>query len=464
MPGERILVVDDHASLREMLCFLLQGEGYAVESAGSGEEALRRYERQAPDLVITDINMPGMSGLELMRELRARAAQDERDVEVVVITAHDRRGIGAEAIGDGAADYLTKPFDNVELRVVVRQVLRVAALKAENARLRKAVQTQTELGNLSGTSAEMARVRDLIRRVKDARINCLLQGESGTGKEMVARAIHYQGTRQNGPFIAVNCGAIAPSLVESELFGYKKGAFTGALRDKVGLIKAADKGTLFLDEVNSLPLPAQVTLLRAIQERRVTPVGDTREVEVDVRILAASNADLQGEVEGGRFREDLYYRLCVVQIDLPPLRTRREDIRSLAEVFVQRFAEEYGRPVRLTREAIDDLEAWDYPGNVRELQNIIERAVALSQGNLLRSEDLPERMRKAPPRVSGAAAPIDWEGVNLDEILSRTEQEWLDRALKETDGNKTRAAQLLGISFRSFRYRLSRFNMDTDEG
>ncbi len=464
MSGERVLVVDDDLSLRQMLGILLRREGYDVEVAASAEEGLARLDRAPPALVITDINMPGMSGLELLREIKARAANNDLDVEVVVITAHDARGVGAEAIREGAADYLTKPFDNNELRVVARQVLRVSALRAENRRLRRELGRGADLGGLLGTSGAMDRVRDLVRRVKDARINCLIQGESGTGKEMVARTIHYSGSRSAGPFVAVNCGAIPESLLESELFGYKKGAFTGAARDKVGLIQAAHKGTLFLDEVNSLPQSAQVTLLRALQERRITPVGDVKEIEVDVRIVAASNADLQSLVEKGTFREDLFYRLNVVQIDLPALRNRAEDIPELARHFVTRYATEYDRRIVLSPEVLRALEAWHFPGNVRELQNVIERAVALATGSAVTLDDLPEKMRGrvAPAQVSESVA-FPPEGVDIDGILNQIEQQWLRAALEAADGNKTRAAQLLNITFRSMRYRLAKHGMGGDD-
>lgn len=464
MPGDRILVVDDDLSLRQMLSILLGREGYTVETAGSAEEALARLERTPPALVVTDINMPGKSGLDLLRDIKARAAHAEQDIEVVVITAHDGKGIGAEAIHEGAADYLTKPFDNNEIRSVVRQVLRVARLSAENARLRAELGVAHETNSLLGQSRAMDRVRELVRRVKDARINCLIQGESGSGKEMVARTVHYTGSRSGGPFIAVNCGAIPASLVESELFGYKKGAFTGANRDKMGLIQAAHRGTLFLDEVNSLPHSAQVTLLRAVQERKITPVGDVKEIEVDVRIVAASNADLQAEVEKGAFREDLFYRLNVVQIDLPALRNRREDIAPLARFFASRFAEEYQKPATLSPEALAALEVWDYPGNVRELQNIVERAVALSSGPSLLLEDLPDRVREAATATHATSAmTFPPDGVDIDDKLNQLERQWLLAALEAAGGNKTRAAQLLNITFRSFRYRLAKHGMGGDE-
>jgi two-component system response regulator PilR (NtrC family) len=312
----------------------------------------------------------------------------------------------------------------------------------------------------------MGEVYDLIRRVKDTRINCLVHGESGTGKEVVARAIHYSGVRAGEPFVAINCGAIPENLVESELFGHKKGSFTGAVRDKVGLLTAADRGTVFLDEVAALPLPAQVSLLRALQERRFTPVGEVREVGVDVRVIAASNVDLEDAVGRGQFREDLYYRLNVVQLTLPPLRDRREDIPELVRHFVRRFAAEYGKDLSgVAPDALEALVAWRYPGNVRELQNIVERAVALCTGRLIRVADLPDRMRAGVlPTPAAAVEAFPKGGMDLDRLLAETERVWLNAALKEAGGNKTKAARLLHMSFRSLRYRLAKYGMDDAEG
>ena len=314
----------------------------------------------------------------------------------------------------------------------------------------------------------MQAVYDLIHRVKETRINCLLLGESGTGKEVVARAIHFSGARADFSFVAINCGAIPENLVESELFGHKRGSFTGAVTDKVGLLEEAHKGTLFLDEVNSLPLSTQVKLLRAIQERRFLPVGGTREVSVDVRILAASNADLEDLVRQGEFREDLYYRLNVVQIRLPPLRDRSEDIGPLASRFIEEFSAEYNKAVGgITPDALDALRCWTYPGNVRELRNTIERAVALCPSALVGIDDLPERMRgfHKPLRTEEAVPLEDTEfppeGVNLDAKLAEVEKRWLLAALEAEQGNKTSAAKLLQMSFRSFRYRLAKYGLDS---
>ncbi len=464
---ERILVVDDDLSMRQFLRILLEREGYRVATAESAERALAEARAEWPALVLTDLNMPGRSGLELLREIKAEAAAARRDVEVVVVTAFGSTESAVQAMRDGAADYVTKPFNNAELLLVVRRALERRQLEQQVERLRTEVRSQYHLGNLVGASKAMQGVYDLVRRVKDTRINCLIEGESGSGKEMVARAIHYSGVRRDEPFVAVNCGAIPESLVESELFGHVKGSFTGAVRDKQGLLKAAHGGTIFLDEVVSLPLSAQVALLRAIQERRFTPVGAVREVEVDVRILAACNVRLEDAVANGSFREDLYYRLNVVRIPLPPLRERSDDIPELARHFLRRFAEEYGKPVTGFRpEAMEAMVRWHFPGNVRELQNTVERAVALCAGSLIGVEDLPERMRGAGPVAMPSADEQGFpaEGLNLDALLAGTERAWLLRALEAAGGNKTQAASLLQMSFRSYRYRLAKFGLDDGAG
>ena len=463
MPGESILIVDDDLSLREFLGILLARDGYSVQAVASGEAAMAAIETAWPDLVLTDLNMPGMSGLDLLRELKERAAREGTDVEVVMVTAYGTTASAVEAMKHGAADYVMKPFNNEELRLVVKRALDRRELEVENSRLKSELGGRYHFGNLVGSSAAMGVIYDLVRRVKDTRINTLLCGESGTGKEMVARAIHYSGVRGEQPFVAINCGAIPENLVESELFGHAKGAFTGAVRDKVGLMQAADKGTLFLDEVNSLPLAAQVKLLRAIQERRFTPVGTTRELSVDLRIIAATNSDLEDAVAEGSFRQDLYYRLNVVQLQLPPLRKRAEDLAELTRHFLRRFSEEYGKPVTgVAPDAMRLMRIYHWPGNVRELQNTIERAVALCHGTVVQSEDLPHRMREqGPPSTPEDATPaFPEEGVNLDAQLASFEKRWLVGALDAADGNKTHAARLLKMSFRSFRYRLAKYDLD----
>ncbi len=466
MAGERILIIDDERSLGELLTVLFTREGYVATHAESGEEGLERYAELRPDLVVTDLNMPGIDGIELLRRIKALAAVEGRDVPIILLTAHGSVATAVQAIREGAFDYVAKPFHNEELRQLVRRALAMRALEADNVRLRAALGERYQLGQIVGSSQRMQEVYALVRRVMRTRISCLITGESGTGKEILARSIHYGSDRAREPFVAVNCGAIPESLIESELFGYRKGAFTGAARDKQGVFEAAHGGTLLLDEVGEMPLAAQVKVLRALAERKVTPVGATGEVPVDVRILAATNRDLQADLASGRFREDLFYRLNVVQIDMPPLRERADDIGSLAAHFIERFAKEYGKPVRsATPEVLRLLRSYPFPGNVRELQNIIERAVALEAGALLTPSSLPERVQGlvgAPAPEPAEAEALD-SGIDLEARLAAVERDYLLRALTATGGNRTAAAKLLGITFRSIRYRLKQLGMDADE-
>jgi two-component system response regulator PilR (NtrC family) len=464
MAGERILVVDDEPSLREFLTILFSKEKYEVRAVASGERALDLLDGWRPDLVLTDLNMPGIDGLELLRQVKARAAGTGRDVPVILITAFGTINHAVAAMREGAFDYVAKPFHNDELRLLVAKALAMHRLEADNAHLRAALGQKHEIEGIVGTSPRMQAVFDLVQRVRGTRINCLVCGESGTGKEVLARAIHYGSERSTGPFVPVNCGAIPEALFESELFGYKKGAFTGALRDKPGFFQAADGGTLFLDEVGEMPLTAQVKVLRALAERKVTPIGGTAEIPVDVRIVAATNRELPAEVAAGRFREDLYYRLNVVQIDMPPLRERPEDLAALVHHFVARFGAEYGQRVTgVTPEALRLLRSYPFPGNVRELQNIIERAVALEPSALITPASLPERVHAGlGPVAADEADVVDFPagGVDLEAKLATVERRYIERALVATNGNRTQAARLLGVTFRSLRYRLLKFGMD----
>ncbi len=464
MPSFRLLVVDDEPSMRELLCILLEREGYRVQAFATAEEALEAFEQDPHDLVLTDMSLPVASGIDLLRNVKARAARSARDVPVIVITAYGTTESAVEAMKIGAFDYVMKPFSNDELKLLVRRALETRTLREENLALKQALQDRYHFGTLVGSSPAMAEVYGLVEQVKDTRISCLIVGESGTGKELVARAIHYSGARAGGPFVPVNCGAIPETLIESELFGYRKGAFTGALRDRVGLFEAATGGTLFLDEIGEMPLLTQVKVLRAIQERKVLPVGGTEEREVDVRILASTNKDLAHEVERGAFREDLYYRLNVVTIPVPALALRGDDVLELTRHFVIRYAKEYGKVVEgFTPEAARLLRQYTFPGNVRELQNVVERAVALSSGPRIGPEALPERVRVAtPPAGDDTAEVLPEEGIDLDARLQAAERHWLLRALEQAGGNRTRAAALLGLTFRSFRYRLQKHGLAVD--
>jgi len=473
-PGgaSHVLVVDDDLSMREFLGILLRREGYSVELVDSGEAALQAVAHAWPDLVLSDLNMPGIDGMELLRRLKTQAARESRDLEVVMVTAFGTAESAVEAMRRGAFDYVLKPFNNDDLRVTVRRALEKASLEAENARLKAEVRDELHFGCFIGSSPAMQRVYELIRRIKDTPINCLVLGESGTGKELVARSLHEAGVR-SGPFVAINCGAIPENLVESELFGHVRGAFTGADRERKGHIVQANGGTLFLDELNSLPQSAQVKLLRVLQDRRVLPVGASREVNVDVRIIAASNGDLAQLTRTGQFREDLYYRINVIQVSLPPLRERPGDVDELVRHFVKKYAREYGTSVdRASQPALQALRAWNWPGNVRELQNTIARAVVLAEGTELLLGDLPEMLRggfrSEAPTVRIQAVQLDAadtevippEGVDLDQLLADVERKWLVAALKSANGNKTRAARALRMSFRSFRYRLAKYDLD----
>jgi two-component system response regulator PilR (NtrC family) len=464
MEKQRILVVDDERSMRDFLSILLQRDGYEVEKAGTAELGLEAFERNPHDLVLTDLNLPGMDGLDLLKQIKTRAASSARDVPVIMITAYGTAATAVEAMKRGAFDYVMKPFNNDELKLLCRRALDMRALEEENLRLKTELRDRYHYGNLVGSSQAMQEVYALIERVKDTRINSLIIGESGTGKELVARAIHFSGVRRDQPFVAVNCGAIPENLIESELFGYKKGAFTGAQRDKIGFFAAADKGTIFLDEIGEMPLLTQVKVLRAIQEKKITSVGSTEERSVDVRILAATNKDLEAEVRDGNFREDLFYRLNVITLRVPPLRERRADIIELGRHFITRYAREYGKPIEgLTPETARLLQHYDFPGNVRELENLIERSVALAPADRITADLLPDKLR---PRSDFSLEESEDEfpdgGIELDERIRSYEFTWLTRALDEAGGNKTKAAELLGMSFRSFRYRLQKHGISTD--
>ncbi|HSN29123.1 MAG TPA: sigma-54 dependent transcriptional regulator [Kofleriaceae bacterium] len=457
-----ILVVDDEQSMREFLAICLRRAGHKVTTTQNATEALTQLKQKPFDVVVTDLRMPGeLDGLGILGAIKSgtvRAADGVLDPEVILVTAYASADSAIAAMKQGAYDYLTKPFQVDEINAVINRALEKKSLVEENLALRERVAGRARLANLLGKSRSMQKVFELISKIHSARTSVLITGESGTGKELVARALHTEGARAKMPFVAVNCGAIPEELMESELFGHKKGAFTGAIADKPGLFQEASGGTLFLDEIGELSLGLQVKLLRALQERKVKPVGATEEAEIDVRVVAATNRDLETEVARGAFRADLYYRLNVIEVRLPPLRQRREDIPLLAEHFLRRFATEHGRDLRFSPEALRQLERYDFPGNVRELENIIERAVALAPNNTIGPEDLPdERVTKPGVELPAQFPP---EGVDLERLVSDYEREWVTRALEEAGGIRKRAAALLGVSFRSLRYRLEKLGID----
>jgi two-component system response regulator PilR (NtrC family) len=450
-----ILVVDDEQSMQEFLEILLQREGHDVTSCGSAREALVALEHNDFDLLLTDIQMPGMSGLELLDQARRLAP----DTLVILITAFGSTESAVEAMKNGAYDYLTKPCSVDEIRLVVEKALEKQDLSAENRKLRRQLQEQTSLPTLMGKSPGMEAVFRLVNQVAPTKTNVLISGESGTGKELVARAIHALSERKKGPFVTVNCGAIPENLLESELFGHVKGSFTGAVSNKLGLFEVADGGSLFLDEIGEMPLSLQVKVLRAIQDRTFKRVGGTSDVRVDVRIICATNRVLEDEVAAGRFREDLFYRLNVIEVRLPPLRERGGDIPQLVHFFLRKYSAELNKDVgEISPEALSALERYHFPGNVRELENVIERAVTLATSRELARECLPETVLNRP--VSAPRGRIPQEGLSLDAHLAQYESGLLREAFEAAGGVKKKAASLLGISFRSFRYRLEKLNLE----
>jgi len=418
----RILVCDDEASLREMLQILLRREGYRVDVVDGVHAAREQLGSADPyDVVITDLVMPDGTGMEVLDAVRARSV----DTQTLMVTAFATTEQAVEAMRKGAYDYVQKPFRNHELLATLEKALEKRAIVAENQTLRAEVKARWTQGQLIGKSAAMDRLRDLIKRVANATSSVLITGESGTGKEMVARALHFQSPRAERPFVVLNCGAIPENLIESELFGHVKGAFTGATAAREGLFQAAHGGTLFLDEVGELPPPLQVKLLRVLQDRKVRPVGGTAEVDVDVRVVAATNRDVESEVEAGTFREDLFYRLNVIRIEAPPLRDRPEDIPVLAEYFLQKHSALQGRRLEFSPEAMRWLAQQPYAGNVRELENIVERGVTLAPSNTVNREDLGDTH---PSKKAVSLTQIPEGRFDLDEYLTQVEKELLFRS------------------------------------
>ncbi|HTN51563.1 MAG TPA: sigma-54 dependent transcriptional regulator [Anaeromyxobacter sp.] len=452
-----LLVVDDEPSMREFLDILLRKEGHEVSAAADAGAALARIAQGDLDLVITDLRLGRESGIDVLKAVKEQSPA----TEVVIVTAFATTENAIQAMKLGAYDYVLKPFKVEELRLVVQKALEHRALVAENRvlRLKAGVPRQEEL---IGRSPAIEEVRQMVEKVAPARTTVLVTGESGTGKEVVARAIHRRGGRQDQPFVAINCGAIPEGLIESELFGHEKGSFTGASEARAGLFEVAGSGTLFLDEVGDLPPPVQVKLLRALQERRIRRVGGSRDLPVAARIVAATNRDLAVEVQAGRFREDLYYRLNVIQLRMPALRERREDLPAFLDHLLARFAAELGKPrPRVSPEAERILLAHDWPGNVRELANVVERAVTLASGEVIDVPVLPPNLRGRSAEPAGTLA-LPEAGLDLQAHLDAIERAILEQALARTGGVKTEAARLLSLTFRSLRYRLAKYGIGGD--
>src|SRR5881409_2299268 len=444
MPDTRVLVVDDERSMRELLAIMLKQAGHEVTVADGGEAAIQALKSDTFDLVITDLRMRRVDGLAVLRA----AKEHSPPTVVLVVTAFASTETAVEAMKLGAYDYLTKPFKLDEIKLTIANALERKRLQDENQALKRQLRRERGFESFIGKSRQMLDIFDTIRKAAESDSTVLVTGESGTGKELVARAFHDESPRRNGPFVSVNCGAIPETLMESELFGHVKGAFTGAVAETIGLFSAAAGGTLFLDEITEVPSSVQVKLLRAIQEREIRRVGDTRDIKVDVRLIAASNRELDKAVADGALREDLFYRLNVIPVHLPPLRDRREDIPLLVAHFVKKLAREVGRPVRgATPEAVAVLEQYHWPGNIRELENVVERAMVLGASELIDLEALPATVRQ-PRSRDETPVELPADGIDLEATLDRIERRYMQLALDRVGGVQTRAAELLRVSFR----------------
>ncbi len=449
MKKASILLIDDDDSLRRVMEFSLTEAGHKVRTAASGEEGLRLLEKDSFDAVITDITMPGMSGMEVLAQVRRR----DTHIPVIVITAYGTIESAVEAMKRGAFDYITKPVSRDELRLTLEKAVRMRRLEKENVELRAEVTDRYRFESIIGSSEKMKEVLDLAGRVAVSDASLLITGESGTGKELLAKGVHFNSRRADGPFIAVNCAAIPDSLIESELFGHVRGAFTGAVKDKEGKFELADGGTLFLDEIGDLRIDLQAKILRALQEREVERVGGAKPVSVDVRVIAATNRDIEQAVKDGAFREDLYYRLNVITLFIPPLRDRKEDIPLLASHFLKKFNKD--ADVRIDPGALSQLTAYGWPGNVRELENVIERASVLKRGALITRDELPEKLTKEKPGVEDIILNLPDRGISLEDL----EKSLIIKALDKHKGNQTRAAEYLGITRPTLIYRMEKFGL-----
>ena len=452
MSAERILIVDDEDGMRRLLGRVLTREGYDVTTVGSGADALRQVSRERFDLVVTDIKMPEMDGLELLKELK----DYEPSLPIIVMTAYGTVENAVQALRLGAYDYIAKPFETDEIKLTVAKTLERERLLAENRYLHEELEGRYDFSGIIGGSPAMEEVYEMASSVAASNANVLIAGESGTGKELLARSIHYNSLRKEKPFVVLNCAALSEGVLESELFGHEKGAFSGALDQRKGRFERADQGTLFIDEVAEMSLPAQVKLLRVIQEHEFERVGGNKTIRVDVRIVAATNKTLEEEVKEGRFREDLYYRLNVVNINIPPLRSRREDIEPLSRHFLAKYANETGKKITdFAPRALSCLLAHDWPGNVRELQNAIERAVVLSKGSILTPRDFPQGLQGDDQ----ICLQLPEKGGSLTDILEDLERQLILQTLQREDGSQTRAAETLGIKRTTLRYKMEKYQM-----
>jgi len=456
-----ILVVDDELSMREVLEYMLNKEGYQVTCAENGANAVALLEKQPFDLLLSDIKLGDISGLDVLRASK----KANQDTVVILISAFVSTETAVEAMNEGAYDYVPKPFDKDELLQTIAKALDLRTTEHEKELLDGQPKEILNYGLLVGNSPAMQHIYKLIQQVADTKTNILITGESGTGKELIAQAIHQESHRNDQPFVVINCGGIPETLMESELFGHKKGSFTGATQDKKGLFELAHKGTIFLDEIGEISLPIQVKLLRAVQEKVFKPVGGNEDITVDIRIVSATNKELEKEVISGNFREDLFYRLNVIEIKVPPLRERKADLRTLAQYFLEKYSKEMGKEItKFSSYAVDLLNKYDFPGNIRELENLLERSVALSSTNIILPDSLALSLHKRRWIEGFKDRRFDLDevsrGVSLDSILEEIERGYLKKALDCSNGCKNKAAELLDISFRSMRYRLDKLRID----
>ncbi len=454
-----LLIVDDEQGMRQLLTIVFERAGHTVRAAENGRRALELLRAEPAELIISDVKMPDMGGIELLRAARELLPE----VAVVMMTAFATVETAREAFKLGADDFIQKPFDIEEMKILVSKILEKLALRQENEQLKTEVELlikeqreRGNLGNIIGRSEKMQAVYQMIETVAGVQSTILITGESGTGKELVARAIHDLSPRAEKPFVSINCGAFTETLLESELFGYVKGAFTGANTNRKGLFEAAHRGTIFLDEIGEMSSAMQVKLLRVLQERKVRPVGAHQEIEIDTRVIAATNRDLAAMVKDSTFREDLFYRISVIPIELPPLRERSEDVKQLTEHFVNKFCAQAGRALSVAPKALNLLEAYSWPGNVRELEHTIERAVALERTDSIQPERLPEQITNYNPARVASVFDLPEAGLNIAAHLEHLEKTYVLEALRRTGGNQTRAAELLHLSVRSLRHLLDK--------
>ncbi len=449
MPA-RILVIDDEDSMCNFMEIMLAREGYSVDTANSGKEGVGLLRENNYDLVIADLNMPDMTGIDVLKEVRSF----KQDQDLIVMTAYASVDTAIEAMKHGAVDYITKPFKVDEIKLVIEKSISHKRLERENTNLKRQLKGDNSFDKFIGTSEVVVDLKKAAVRIAATDSTVLIRGESGTGKDLIAKAIHHHSPRCGGPFVTINCAALPETLLESELFGHKKGSFTGAIKDKDGLFKVADGGTFFLDEVGNTSMAIQVKLLRVLEEKKITPVGDTRPIDVDVRLIAATNSDLEAEVKAGRFRADLFYRLNVIPIVIPPLRERTEDISLLAQYFVDRYCQKVKIETKeISPEAMKILVGYHWPGNVRELENTIERAVLLNRSSTLEISDLPEKL--SCPKTVGAVSDVEPANPTLESI----EKAYIHYVMTQTGGKKSKAARILGIDTSTLYRKLDRYKM-----